>query len=124
MLKALLSISLFAPLTVLAEQGMPLDNQAASNQGGGFEMLLLLGLMVVMMYFLIWRPQSKKTKEHKELMSQLSKGDEVSTIGGIVGKVAKVTDDYIAVEISAGVELKFQKSAVSATLPKGTLKSI
>ena len=57
-------------------------------------------------------------------MGQLTKGDEVSTIGGIVGKVTKVNDDYIAVEISDGVEMKFQKSAISATLPKGTLKSI
>ena len=57
-------------------------------------------------------------------MGQLTKGDEVSTIGGIVGKVTKVSDDYIAVEISDGVEMKFQKSAISATLPKGTLKSI
>ena len=75
-------------------------------------------------YFLMWRPQSKRTKEHKNLVSGLSKGDEVITNGGIAGKISKVTDDFIRVEVAEGVEIKVQKIAISASLPKGTLKSI
>jgi preprotein translocase subunit YajC len=72
----------------------------------------------------MWRPQSKRAKEHKNLVSSLSKGDEVITNGGIAGKISKVSEDFIAMEVSEGVELKVQKVAIAASLPKGTLKSI
>jgi len=72
----------------------------------------------------MWRPQSKRAKEHKNLVSGLSKGDEVITNGGIAGKISKVSDDFIRVEIAEGVEIKIQKVAISTALPKGTLKSI
>jgi protein translocase subunit yajC len=73
---------------------------------------------------MIWRPQSKRAKEQKNLLSNLQKGDEVVTNGGIAGKIVKVSDDFVVLEVSDTVELKFQKGAIAATLPKGTLKAI
>jgi preprotein translocase subunit YajC len=86
--------------------------------------LLFLGGFVLIFYFLLWRPQSKRRKEHQALMAGLSKGDEVVTAGGIVGQVNKVEDDFIKVQVANNVELRIQKSAVGATLPKGTIKSL
>ncbi|MEO4047613.1 preprotein translocase subunit YajC [Pseudomonas sp. CAU 1711] len=96
---------------------------AAGPAGSGFEWVFLIGFLVIF-YLMIWRPQAKRAKEHKNLLGSLQKGDEVVTSGGIVGKVNKVTDDFVVVEIADNVELKFQKQAIAATLPKGTLKSI
>ena len=96
---------------------------AAGPAGSGFEWVFLIGFLVIF-YLMIWRPQAKRAKEHKNLLGGLQKGDEVVTSGGIIGKVTKVTDDFVVVEISDNVELKFQKQAVAATLPKGTLKGI
>ena len=96
---------------------------AAGPAGSGFECVFLIGFLVIF-YLMIWRPQAKRAKEHKNLLGGLQKGDEVVTSGGIIGKVTKVTDDFVVVEISDNVELKFQKQAIAATLPKGTLKSI
>jgi preprotein translocase subunit YajC len=86
--------------------------------------LLFFGGFILIFYFLMWRPQAKRNKEHKELISGLSKGDEVVTNGGIAGRVTKVTDDFAVIEVSDGVEIKVQKFAVAQTLPKGTLKAI
>jgi preprotein translocase subunit YajC len=86
--------------------------------------ILFFGGFILIFYFLMWRPQSKRAKEHKNLVSSLGKGDEVVTNGGIAGKITKVTEDFVSVEVSEGVELKIQKVAISSTLPKGTLKSI
>jgi preprotein translocase subunit YajC len=96
---------------------------AAAPGGDMMSILMLVGFMVIF-YLMIWRPQAKRAKEHKNLLGGLQKGDEVVTSGGIIGKVTKVTDDFVVVEISDNVELKFQKQAIAATLPKGTLKSI
>ncbi|MCL4121157.1 UNVERIFIED_CONTAM: hypothetical protein GTU68_064304 [Idotea baltica] len=73
---------------------------------------------------MIWRPQAKRAKEHKNLLGGLQKGDEIVTNGGIAGKVVKVSDDFIVIAVSETVELKVQKIAVTAALPKGTLKAI
>jgi preprotein translocase subunit YajC len=83
----------------------------------------LAGFLVIF-YLMIWRPQAKRAKEHRNLVGGLQKGDEVVTSGGIAGKVTKVTDDFLVIEASDTVELKIQKSAVIAALPKGTLKAI
>lgn len=99
------------------------DTAAAAPAGSGFEWVFLVGFMVIF-YLMIWRPQAKRAKEHKNLIGGLQKGDEVVTGGGIAGKVVKVTDDFVVLEVSDNVELKFQKMAVAATLPKGTLKAI
>ncbi|MBO3274941.1 preprotein translocase subunit YajC [Pseudomonas schmalbachii] len=96
---------------------------AAGPAGTGFEWVFLLGFLVIF-YLMIWRPQAKRNKEHKNLLSGLQKGDEVVTSAGIAGKVLKVADDFVVVEVADNVELKFQKGAIAATLPKGTLKAI
>jgi preprotein translocase subunit YajC len=97
---------------------------AGGAAGPGMMDLLLLVGFIGIFYFLLWRPQSKRRKEHQQLMSSLSNGDEVVTAGGIVGRITKVEDDFIKVQVASNVEMRFQKSAVGATLPKGTLKSL
>ncbi|MBD7976447.1 MULTISPECIES: preprotein translocase subunit YajC [Pseudomonas] len=99
------------------------DAAAPAAAGSGFEWIFLVGFLVIF-YLMIWRPQAKRAKEHKNLLGSLQKGDEVVTGGGITGKVVKVTDDYVVLEVADNVELKFQKAAVVATLPKGTLKAL
>jgi preprotein translocase subunit YajC len=101
----------------------------AADAGGpagdaGLINLLFLGGFVLIFYFLLWRPQSKRRKEHQALMTGLAKGDEVVTAGGIVGQINKVEDDFVKIQVAANMELRVQKSAVGATLPKGTLKSL
>jgi len=96
---------------------------AAGPGGSGFEWIFLAGFLVIF-YLMIWRPQAKRAKEHKSLLGNLQKGDEVVSSGGIAGRVTKVTDDFVVVEVSDTVELKIQKAAIAATLPKGTLKAI
>jgi preprotein translocase subunit YajC len=81
-------------------------------------------LMFVVLYFLMIRPQMKRQKEQKAMIEALAKGDEVVTAGGIVGKVNKVTEGYIALEIADGTEILVQKAAVATLLPKGTIKSL
>lgn len=96
---------------------------AAGPMGVGFEWIFLVGFVVIF-YLMIWRPQAKRAKEQKNLLGNLQKGDEVVTSGGIAGKINKVTDDFVVIEVSDTVELKIQKGAIAATLPKGTLKAI
>ncbi len=95
-------------------------------QGGGFEMVIMLAVFAVIFYFMIYRPQAKRAKEHKNLMSSMSKGDEVLTNGGIVGKISKISDDndFIAIELNANNEVVIKKDFITAVLPKGTLKSL
>lgn len=101
--------------------------QAAAQAGAPanemMSLLMLAGFMVIF-YFMVWRPQAKRAKEHKNLLASLQKGDEVITNGGIAGRVSKVTDDFVVLEVSDTVELKFQKMAIAAALPKGTLKAL
>ena len=84
----------------------------------------MMALFIVIFYFLIIRPQSKRQKEHKKMMDAIEKGDEVVTAGGMLGRVSKVTDNYLVINIAENVDISVQKHAVTATLPKGTLKSI
>ena len=97
---------------------------AAADPTGGFMQLLPMILMFVVLWFLMIRPQMKKTKEHKALLAALAKGDEVVTQGGILGRIVKVDDAYVTVEIAAGTEVVVQKPAIGLVLPKGTLKSL
>ncbi|MAM70943.1 MAG: preprotein translocase subunit YajC [Gammaproteobacteria bacterium] len=85
---------------------------------------IFLGGFILIFYFMLIRPQSKRAKEHKALVQALSKGDEVITAGGVLGKVTHVDEQYIALTVAENVEMKMQKSSVSAVLPKGTIKSI
>ena len=84
--------------------------------------LLPLVLMFVVLYFIMIRPQMKKQKEHKAMIEAIAKGDEVVIAGGLLGKVAKLGDNYIHVEVANGVELQVQRGAVVQVLPKGTFK--
>jgi len=81
-------------------------------------------LMFVVLWFIMIRPQMKRQKETKAMLEALAKGDEVVTAGGILGKVTKVAEQYVTVEVSANTEITVQKSAVSTVLPKGTLKAL
>lgn len=98
----------------------------AQPQGGGMEMLIMLAVFGLVFYFMIYRPQAKRVKEHKTLMSALSKGDEVLTQGGLVGKISKVSDekDFVVIAIAEGTDVTVQKASISAVLPKGTMKSL
>ncbi len=79
-------------------------------------------VMFAVLYFVMIRPQMKRQKEQKSMLDALAKGDEVITAGGIAGKVTKVTDSFVSLEVSNGVDIQIQKSAVTTLLPKGTLK--
>ncbi len=97
---------------------------AAATHGEGLSSILLLVGFVIIFYFLLWRPQSKRMKEQKQLLASLAKGDEVITAGGLVGKITKISDDFLMIMISDGIEVTVQRSSVTTSLPKGTLKSI
>jgi preprotein translocase subunit YajC len=84
--------------------------------------MLPLVLMFVVLYFVMIRPQMKKQKEHKAMIEAIAKGDEVVTAGGILGKVSKLADGYIGLEIANGVDIQIQRSAVVQVLPKGSIK--
>ena len=98
----------------------------AAAAGGDMQSTLMsmlpLLLMLVVLYFVMIRPQMKKQKEHRAMIDALAKGDEVVTAGGLLGKVSKIGDAYIGVELATGVEVQLQRSAVVQVLPKGTLK--
>ena len=81
-------------------------------------------IMFVVMYFIMIRPQQKRQKEMKTMMDALGKGDEVITVGGVLGRVSKVSDAYVTIEVAAGTEIVVQKNAVTTLLPKGTLKAL
>lgn len=86
--------------------------------------LLPIILMFVLLYFLMIRPQMKRAKEQRAMVEALQKGDEVIAAGGMLGKVTKVSDTYIGLEIAANTEISVQKGAVQMLLPKGTIKSL
>jgi preprotein translocase subunit YajC len=84
--------------------------------------MLPLVLMFVVLYFVMIRPQMKRQKEHKAMIDALAKGDEIATAGGLLGKVTKLGDNTLSLEVSTGVEVQLQRSAVVQVLPKGTVK--
>jgi preprotein translocase subunit YajC len=96
---------------------------AAAPDNGIMNFLPLIALVVVF-YFLILRPQTKRAKEQKTMIAALQRGDEVATVGGEVGTVIKVYEQYVGVEIAENIEVKVQKSAIQSVLPKGTIKAI
>lgn len=100
--------------------------QAAGGQpqGMGLTTLLFPVILIAIMYFLMIRPQMKRQKEQKAMMDALGKGDEVVTSGGLLGRITKVADGYITIEVSEGTEVIVQKGAVTTLLPKGTIKGL
>lgn len=97
---------------------------ASSSTGGGYEQILMMVAMFAVLYFIMIRPQMKRAKEHKALVEGLAKGDEVVTQGGIAGRITKVGDSFVTVEIADKVEIQVQKPAVQLVLPKGSLKNL
>jgi preprotein translocase subunit YajC len=99
---------------------------AAAAASGGMESSLMsmlpLVLMFVVLYFVMIRPQMKKQKEHRAMIDALAKGDEIVTAGGMIGKVTKLGESYVSVELAQDVEVQLQRSAVVQVLPKGTVK--
>ena len=98
--------------------------QAAPSGDPGYIGLLPIVLMFVLLYFLMIRPQMKRAKETKQMIDALAKGDEVITAGGLVGKITKISDAYLSLEIAPNTEINVQKGSVQVLLPKGTIKSI
>ncbi|KWR91042.1 preprotein translocase subunit YajC [Cupriavidus sp. IDO] len=96
----------------------------AGGAAGGLMSFLPIILMFAVLWFIMIRPQMKRQKESKAMLEALAKNDEVVTAGGILGKVTKVTDQYVSLEIAEGTEITVQKNAVTTVLPKGSLKSL
>jgi preprotein translocase subunit YajC len=95
---------------------------AGSDMQSSLMSMLPLVLMFVVLYFVMIRPQMKKQKEHRAMIDALAKGDEIATAGGMLGKVTKLGDSYVSLEIASGVEIQIQRSAVVQVLPKGSIK--
>lgn len=97
---------------------------AASAHGGGMSSLIMFGALFVMMYFLMIRPQSKKAKEHRNMLATIKQDDEVVTQGGLLGRISKDAGSFFIITLSEGVEVPVQKQSIVQLLPKGTLKTI
>lgn len=104
----------------------PAFAQASGGASGdaGLIGLLPIVLMFVLLYFLMIRPQMKRQKEHRQMVESLQKGDEVVTAGGVLGRITKLGDAYVSVEIAPNTEISVQKASVQMLLPKGTIKSV
>jgi preprotein translocase subunit YajC len=95
----------------------------APPAGGMFEFMIMIAIFFAIMYFLVIRPQSKRAKEHKQLLESLTKGDEVVTSGGLLGKITDVGESFVQMDIARGVGIMVQKQAIANVMPKGTFKS-
>jgi preprotein translocase subunit YajC len=92
--------------------------------GGGLSFAMMFVIFIIFVYFLILRPQNKRAREQQNLLNSIAKGDEVLTAGGLLGRIVKITDQYIILSPATNLELVMQKSSVVSILPKGTLKTI
>ena len=99
------------------------EGAAGAPPDGGLLGFIPLILIFVIFYFLIIRPQVKRAKEHKKLTESVTKGDEVITGGGLLGKVTDVSDNFVTLEVAEGIEVKVQRQSVASLVPKGTIKS-
>jgi preprotein translocase subunit YajC len=123
--KRVLGQLLFLEFSVFISSAFAQTAPAAAASGGMESTLmsmLPLVLMFVVLYFVMIRPQMKKQKEHRSMIDALAKGDEVATAGGLLGKVSKLGESNISLELAEGVEVQLQRSAVVQVLPKGTMK--
>lgn len=96
----------------------------AAQQPSLMANLLMIAVFVAIFYFLIWRPQSKRAKEHRSLVESLGVGSEVVFAGGLMGKITKLEGDFAVVELNRGVEVKIQRASVISVLPEGTLNNL
>jgi preprotein translocase subunit YajC len=97
---------------------------APTGQGDALTSLLPLVFIFIVFYFLLIRPQSKKAKEHKQMVEALAKGDEIVTNGGLLGRITKVGDNFVELEVAEGVTVKVQRQAAASLMPKGTIKGL
>ena len=102
----------------------PAFAQSAGGGDPGFIGFLPIILMFVLLYFLMIRPQMKRSKEQKQMVEALQKGDEVIAAGGVLGRITRIGDAYVSLEVAPNTEISIQRTAVQMLLPKGTLKSI
>lgn len=100
------------------------DLAGAGPQGGGMSFIVMFAVFFIFIYFFIWRPQNKRAKEQQNLLDALAKGDEVVTAGGLLGRITKISGQYMTLTVGNNVDMVMQKSAVVSVLPKGTLKTI
>lgn len=100
------------------------EGGAAASQGDPLTALLLPVGLLVLFYFFLIRPQSKRAKEHKGMVESLSKGDEVITQGGILGKITSISENFVSLEISDNTSIKVQKTSIGSLMPKGTIKEL
>jgi preprotein translocase subunit YajC len=98
--------------------------EAAAPPSGGFMSLVPLILLFLVFYFLLIRPQTKRAKEHKKMIETLAKGDEIVTNGGLLGKITELGDNFVVIEIALNTEVKLQRHAIAAIMPKGTIKTL
>ena len=96
----------------------------AAQQPSMMANLLMIAVFIAILYFLIWRPQSKRAKEHRALVESLGVGSEVVFAGGLMGKITKIEGDFAVVELNRGVEVKVQRASVISVLPEGTLNNL
>jgi len=116
-ISAAISIGLFSSLAFAA------DAEPAGAMSGGLGQGLMLAAFLLIFYYFIIRPQNKRAKEHQRLITDIQKGDEVITSGGLIGKITKVGETFFMVMIAENTEVMVQKNAIAATLPKGTMKA-
>jgi preprotein translocase subunit YajC len=108
-------------LFIAAAQAAP---NAAAPAGASMVQLVMIAVFVAIFYFLIWRPQSKRTKEHRSMIDSIGVGNEVVFAGGLMGRVKKIEGDYAVISLNPGNEIKVQRAAVISVLPEGTLNSL
>lgn len=98
--------------------------QAGAPGGADLWSMMPIALMFVVLYFIMIRPQMKRAKEHKTMIDSLQKGDEVVAAGGVLGRVSKMSDNYVSLQIADNVEIRVQRPSVQLVLPKGTIKNV
>lgn len=113
--------TVMSPLDLFISPAMAQGAAQAPNPIMSFAPLIIL---IVIFYFMLIRPQMKRSKEHRQMLGALSKGDEAVTSGGMAGKITNIGENYISLEVSDGVTIKVQKASVTSVLPKGTLKAL
>lgn len=111
-------------MSLLISDAMAAANTAANPQADGTFSFIMIAAIFVLFYFMLIRPQNKRAKEHRELINNLKKGDEIVTSGGILAKVVDLQEQYMKVKVAEGVEISMQRNAVNTVLPKGTIKSL
>lgn len=111
-------------MSFFISEAMAAASNAQATKSDGTYSLVMIAAIFVLFYFMLIRPQNKRAKEHRDLVTKLKKGDEIITSGGILGKVASIDEQYAKVTIAEGIDISIQRNAVSAVLPKGTIKAL